>query len=78
MKNDWMMIRVPAELHAQLAEFCRKITRRTDHPIRTRVVRKAGELLAKMVWVAPLHVGLKELLRRDAEHAKRGKRKKNQ
>jgi len=76
MDQDWIMVRLPRSVHEQLAAFCRRFTPKTGHKVRTRVKRTAGELLVKLVHVAPMHVGIAELLRRDAAHRARGNKGK--
>lgn len=78
MEKDWIMVRLPRNVHEQLVAFAKQLSKRPGHKVRAKVRFVAGECLVNMETAVPLHQAVAELLRRDTAHRERGKRRKGQ
>jgi len=76
MEKDWVMVRLPDVVHKDLVAFARQLAKRTKGKIRAKVRFVAGECLVSLEAAVPLWHAVRELLRRDAAHKQRGKKRK--
>lgn len=68
-ERDWIMVRVRREVHANLVRIAQKLWNHAVRGYRTHYSADADKL--------PLSNVIAELIRREDEHARRGKKKRD-